>query len=60
MDTEFEIIVGEMNNYNTLKDFARAKLTHKPSNEIVSPDLETLKKQIRSEVREEFQKRSEI
>jgi len=43
----------EFTQYNVLKEAVRAKLTRQPSR----PDVEKVKKEIRSEVEKEFRKK---
>ena len=52
-DDEFQLIMAEFSQYNVLKEAARAKLTRQPS----QPDVEKIRKDIRSEVEEEFRKK---
>ena len=52
-DDEFENIMAEYSQYNVLKEAVRAKLTRKPSR----PNIEKIKKDIRSEVEREFYKK---
>jgi len=52
-DGEFQLIMAEFSQYNVLKDAVRAKLTRQPSR----PDVEKIRKDIRSEVEEEFRKK---
>jgi len=52
-DDEFQLIMDEHSQYNVLKGAVRAKLTRKPS----SPNLDKIKKKIRGEVEEEYQKK---
>ena len=54
-DDEFQLIMDEFSQYNVLKEAVRAKLTRQPSR----PDVEKIRKDIRSEVEEEFRKKSE-
>ena len=42
--------MAEFSQYNVLKDAVRAKLTKKPS----QPDIEKIKKDVRSKIEEEF------
>ena len=53
-DTEFQLIMTEFSQYNVLKEAVRAKLTRQPSR----PDVEKIRKDVRSEVEEDFQKKS--
>ena len=55
-DVEFQIIVSELEQYNTLKEKVRAKLTRHSSSKNVA-DVEQIKKDIRCEVEAEFQKK---
>jgi len=52
-DTEFQLIMDEFHQYNALKAAVRAKLTRKPSR----PNIDKIKKDIRSEVEKEFYKK---
>ena len=52
-DSEFQLILAEFSQYNVLKEAVRAKLTKKPS----QPDIEKIKKKVRSEIEAEFQKK---
>ena len=52
-DTEFQLIMAEFQQYNLLKEAVRAKLTRKPS----QPDIEKIKKDVRSEMEAEFRKK---
>ena len=52
-DTEFQLIMTEFQQYNVLKEAVRAKLTRKPS----QPDIEKIKKDLRSEIEAEFRKK---
>jgi len=52
-DGEFQLIMAEFSQYNVLKEAVRAKLTRQPS----QPDVEKIRKDIRSEVKEEFRKK---
>ena len=56
-DTEFQIIVSELEQYNTLKEKVRAKLMRHSSRKNVA-DVEQIKKDIRCEVEAEFQKQN--
>ena len=49
-DSEFQLIMAEFSQYNVLKEAVRAKLTKKPS----QPDIEKIKKDVRSEMEAEF------
>ena len=55
-DAEFQIIVSELEQYNTLKEKVRAKLMQHSSRKNVA-DVEQIKKDIRCEVEAEFQKK---
>ena len=52
-DGEFQLIMDEFSQYNILKDAVRAKLTKNPS----QPDIEKIKKDVRSEMEAEFRKK---
>ena len=52
-DREFDLIMSEFSQYNVLKEAIRAKLTQKPS----QPDIEKIKKDVRSEMEAEFRKK---
>ena len=52
-DSEFQLIMAEFSQYNVLKEAVRSKLTRNPS----QPDIEKTKKDVRSEVEAEFQKK---
>jgi len=52
-DGEFQLIMAEFSQYNILKEAVWAKLTHQPS----QPDVEKIRKDIHSEVEEEFRKK---
>ena len=52
-DSEFQLIMAEFSQYNVLKEDARAKMTKNPS----QPDIEKIKKYVRSEMEAEFQKK---
>ena len=52
-DSEFQLIMAEFSHYNVLKEAVRAKLTKKPS----QPDIEEIKKDVRSEMEAEFRKK---
>ena len=52
-DREFQLIMDEFLQYNVLKEGIRAKLTQKPS----QPDIEKIKKNVRSEMEAEFRKK---
>jgi len=53
-DSEFQLIMTEFSQYNVLKEAVRAKLTRQPSR----PDVEKIRKDVRSEVEEEFGKKN--
>ena len=52
-DREFQLIMDENQQYNVLKEAVMAKLTLNSS----QPDIEKIKKDVRSEVEAEFQKK---
>ena len=52
-DSEFQFIMAEFSQYNVLKEAVRSKLTRNTS----KPDIEKIKKDARSEVEAEFQKK---
>jgi len=52
-DSEFQIIMTEFSQYSVLKEAVRAKLTRQSS----QPDVEKIRKNIRSEVEEEFRRK---
>ena len=52
-DREFQLIMDEFSQYNVLKEGIRAKLTQKPS----QPDIEKIKKDVRSEMEADFRKK---
>ena len=52
-DSEFQLIMAEFSQYNLLKEAVRSKLTRNPS----QPDIEKIKKNVRSEMEAEFQKK---
>ena len=52
-DSEFQFIMTEFSQYNVLKDAVRANLTRQSSR----PDVEKIRKDVRSEVDTEFRKR---
>ena len=52
-DREFDLIMAEFSQYNVLKEAVRAKLTRSSS----QPDIEKIKKDVRSEMEAEFQKK---
>ena len=52
-DGEFQLLMTEFSQYNVLKDAVRAKLTRQLSR----PDVEKIKKDVRSEMEAEFRKK---
>ena len=52
-DSEFQLIMTEFDQYNALKDAVRVKLTRNSS----QPDVEKIKKDVRSEMEAEFRKK---
>ena len=50
-DGEFQLLMAEFSQYNVLKDAVRAKLTRQSSR----PDVEKIKKNVRTEIDAEFQ-----
>ena len=52
-DGEFQLIMTEFSQYNALKEAVRAKLTRKPS----KPNVDKIRKDIRSEVEEKYRKK---
>ena len=52
-DSEFQLLMAEFSQYNVLKDAVRAKLTRQSS----QPDVEKIKKDLRSEMEAEFRKK---
>ncbi len=52
-DSEFQLIMAEFSQYNVLKEAVRAKLTRNSS----QPDIEKIKKNVRSEMEAEFRKK---
>ena len=52
-DGEFQSIMAEFSQYNALKESVRSKTTQKSS----QPDIEKIKKNVRSEIEAEFQKK---
>ena len=52
-DSEFQSIMAEFSQYNVLKEAVRSKITRNSS----VPDIEKIKKDVRSEVEVEFQKK---
>ena len=53
-DREFQLIMDEYSQYNVLKAAIRSKLTKNPS----QPDIEKIKKDVRSKMEAEFQKKN--
>ena len=53
-DSEFQSIMAEFSQYNVLKENIRSKITRNSS----QPDIEKIKKDVRSEVEVEFQKKN--
>ena len=53
-DSEFQLIMTEFQQYNVLKEAVRAKLTRYSSQR----DIEKIKKDVRSEIEAEFQKKN--
>ena len=59
-DNEFKLIAREMQKYRQLKESLRSNFASKPrkkQSEPASGDLEKLKQDIRTEVREEYRKK---
>ena len=52
-DGEFQLLMAEFSQYNLLKDAVRAKLTRQSSR----PDVEKIKKDVRTEMEAEFRKK---
>ena len=52
-DREFQLIMDDFSQYNVIKEGIRARLTQKPS----QPDIEKIKKDVRSEMEAEFRKK---
>ena len=52
-DSKFQLIIAEFSQYNVLKEAVRSKITRNPS----QPDIEKIKKDARSEIEAEFQKK---
>ena len=52
-DSEFQLIMDEFSQYNLLKEAVRSKITRNSS----QPDIEKIKKNVRSEIEVEFQKK---
>ena len=53
-DDEFQLIMAEFQQYNVLKDAIRAKVARNSP----QPDIEKIKKDVRSEMQAEFQKKN--
>ena len=53
-DSEFQLIMTEFDQYNMLKEAVRVKLTRNSS----QPDIEKIKKDVRSEMEVEFRKKN--
>ena len=53
-DGEFQLLMAEFSQYNVLKDAVRAKLTRQSSR----PNVEKIKKDVRSEMEAEFRKKN--
>ena len=51
-DSEFQLIMSEFSQYNVLKEAVRSKITRNSSS-----DIEKIKKNVRSEMEAEFQKK---
>ena len=51
-DSEFQLIMDEFSQYDVLKEAVRSKITRNSS-----PDIEKIKKNVRSEIEVEFQKK---
>ena len=51
--SEFQLLMAEFSQYNVLKDAVRTKLTRQSSR----PDVEKIKKDVRSEMEAEFRKK---
>ena len=51
-DDEFQSIMAEFSQYNTLKEAIRSKMAQNSS-----PDIEKIKKNVRNEIEAEFQKK---
>ena len=52
-DSEFQLIMAEFYQYNMLKEAIRVKLSRNSS----QPDIEKIKKDVRSEMEAEFRKK---
>ena len=52
-DSEVQLIMAEFSQYNVLKEAVRSKITRNSS----QPDIEKIKKNVRSEMETEFQKK---
>ena len=52
-DDEFQSIMAEFSQYNTLKEAIRSKMAQNSS----QPDIEKIKKKVRNEIEAEFQKK---
>ena len=52
-DSEFQLIMAEFSQYNVLKEAVRSKITRNSS----QPDIEKIKKNVRSEMEAEVQKK---
>ena len=52
-DSEFQLIMAEFQQYNMLKEAVMAKLTRNSS----QPDIEKIKKDLRSEIETEYRKK---
>ena len=52
-DSEFQLIMDEYSQYNVLKEAVRAKLTRQSSR----PDVEKIRKEVRSEMEADFRKK---
>ena len=52
-DSEFQLLMAEFSQYNVLKYAVRAKLTRQSSR----PDVEKIKKDVRSEMEAEFREK---
>ena len=57
-DSEFQIILTELEQYNALKEKIRAKLTKKPSlSKLPQVDVEKIKREARAQAEADFQKK---
>lgn len=57
-DSEFQIILTELEQYNSLKEKVRAKLTKKPSlSKLTQVDVEKIKREARAQAEADFQKK---